>query len=226
MTKAEDALRLRRSAGRAGFTLIEVMIAMVIMSVGLFAVIHLQVVTVRGTAYAKERNEAMRIATGVANELRTRALVWQDMRGTSADPEIGVLTAATGLTLVDAPAEGTCLNDADSMFSVKSYLGRIVAPEDAFLSSTPVNVLGRGPSNAAGFLSTGAIYRVHYTAYQVAIGNQMALQISRMVLVQVFVSWDNKDHGLQDQPWNDLENNYWDRHIVAVSFFLYKVRNF
>ena len=47
-----------RVGGGRGFTLIELMVAMVVLTLGLFSIIHLQVVTVRGHAYARERNEA------------------------------------------------------------------------------------------------------------------------------------------------------------------------
>ncbi|MBW2700245.1 MAG: prepilin-type N-terminal cleavage/methylation domain-containing protein, partial [Deltaproteobacteria bacterium] len=50
------------SSKRAGFSLIEVMVAMVILTLGLFAVINLQVIAVRGNTFARARTDAQKIA--------------------------------------------------------------------------------------------------------------------------------------------------------------------
>ena len=71
--------RRRRRSGRSGYTLIELMVALVVLSLGLFSILQLQVYTVRGHAYAREKLEALRIAQGVAEELRTRSLECSDI---------------------------------------------------------------------------------------------------------------------------------------------------
>ena len=215
-----------KPGGRTGFTLIELMTAMVILSVGLFAVIHLQVVTVRGNAYAKERNEAMRIAMGAAEELRTKALAWVDEQGIIEDDPALVRTL-TGLMVADTPEVGVQMEDnANAMFALTSYIGETIAAGDDALTSQTINPLGLGPLNpaATGLSSTGAIYRIHYVAHRVR-QESVDLPSDQLIRVTVFVSWDNKDHGDQSFDWDLWRENYWDRHMVAVTFYLSKIRN-
>ena len=71
-------MRFTKRRHEPGFTLIELMVALVLLSIGLFSVIQLQVVTVRGGAFARERSEAQALANAVAEEMRARALNWVD----------------------------------------------------------------------------------------------------------------------------------------------------
>lgn len=87
--------RPRVSPNERGFTLIEAMIALLIIAFGLLALAGMQVMLSRNADVAKQRTEAMRLAqermevmrsyTGIASD-PTVPLAWQDMETVSNDP--------------------------------------------------------------------------------------------------------------------------------------------
>jgi prepilin-type N-terminal cleavage/methylation domain-containing protein len=203
-----------------GFTLIELMIAMVILSLGLFSVIHMEVVTVRGNAYARERTEAYQIATGVVEELRAQALEWVDVR-VGADPTFADVFPNI---VVTQTADDGALTLADNVKALREYRGIDIATDDGGETAMPINIHAYNTQDFAGIKSSRAIYRIHYLAVNVPLlaGD---LPSPDLVRVSIFVSWDNKDHGLQDIDWNNFWDNFWDRHMVVVTCYLTRTRN-
>ena len=201
----------------AGFSLIEVMVAMVILTLGLFAVINLQVIAVRGNTFSRARTDAQKIAQGVADEIRTEALRWVDSN---------IMTDLTWNGIMsDLPLTGAPLNNGSNLNlqvlgSVPTYQDNVIAADNVVTSALLIDVAGNtGP---------GAMYRVHYVAHGVAVEAGATVPADPdLVRVTVLVSWDSKDHGQQNYDWGAWwsgGNNYFKRHIVSVTQFLSKRR--
>lgn len=206
-----------------GFTLIELMVALVVLTMGLFSVIHLQVVTIRGHAYAREREEAYQIAQGIAENLRTRALAWEEFRPPAPSrtfeevfPEIEKITP---------PPAGGAVIDLDELAALQVYAGTNIAADTAPESAAPINVFARNPTDDPDLPGARGAYRVHYYAYDVSLVEGVPPD-GRLVRVTIFVSWESKDHGA-DVDWEDWwtgDAEYWNRHIVSVTTYLKQVR--
>ena len=218
MTPTEQ--RCRRRPGDSGFTLIELMIALVVMSLGLLSILHLQVVTVRGHAYARERTQATQIALGVAEEMRHAAKGWLSKRDGT---KVAVNTLFPNLLVLPEPAGCNQLDYAD-LRSVTRYAGQAIAASSAFLDAWRINTYGYSPDSgaAAPALWAGAIFRVHYVAHWVDLPTPAPPQ--SVFRVTVIVSWDNKDHG-EGTNWANWsgQNNFFRRHMVTKTFYLYRV---
>jgi hypothetical protein len=214
------------------------MVAMTVLSVGLFAIIHLQVVTVRGHSYARERTQAYEIAMGVAEELRTWGHGWVELPGDSGYGLAGTFTNTNpnldtnliSATLTTLPAEGGQLVFGN-LNALESYRGYKVSADGALINSRLINIFGKGPKvdgvNAAELESCAAIYRVHYVAHQVRLWAGGTLGNPDLVRVSVFVSWDNKDHGDRSYDWTQwgaAGGTFFDRNMVAVTLFLNRHR--
>ncbi len=210
--------------GKAGFTLVELMIAMVIMSVGLFAIVQMELVSLRGGGYARERMEALQIARGVVEELRARGLEWVMFAGGGKDLT-GVLPNIEAQA-IDEPASCAGLG-MDDVHSMLSYGGNTISSGNDFTNSRLVNMDGLGPNVPqvidAGSLETArAIYRVHYTATWVNLqgpsgGGGLSAISHDIVHLMVYVSWDNKDHGRQDFSWQNSDaDDFWKRNVIMI----------
>jgi prepilin-type N-terminal cleavage/methylation domain-containing protein len=223
----------KKNYGKGGFTLIELMVAMTVLSVGLFAIIHMQIVTVRGHSYARERTQAYEIAMGVAEELRTWGHGWVELPNgsgydfeetfTATNPNLSINLINS--TLAALPSEGGQIPYA-SLNSTESYRGFKVSADDTLVTARLINVFGKGPAvdgvNAAELESGAALYRVHYVAHPVRLQPGGAGNPD-LVRVSVFVSWDNKDHGDRSYDWSQWgadANTYFNRNMVAVTFYL------
>ena len=218
---------------RAGFTLIELMVAMVIMSVGLFAVIHMMVVSSRASAYSQERSTALQIAHAAAHELRARSRAWwrdprlppyngfaaafPDLAPLTADPLLGDL-APVGMAPIGffggdlAPGLGTQISVLGSTNLI-----------DAFA----INQWGNSHDMLGNVIDAeGSVYRLHFIAHQFDRRPDSFAGIPvrnwDLVRVLVVVSWDNKDQGEQNYSWTawDTDANFWRRHMVTVPVFL------
>ena len=230
--------RKRLAGGSPGFTLIELMVSMTVLSVGLFAIIHLQVVTVRGHSYARERTQAYEIAMGVAEELRTWGHGWVELPDgsgydfattfTNANPNLNINLINS--TLAALPAQGSQLAYT-SLNALESYRGFKVAADGDLGNARLINIFGMGPYvdgvDAAELESCAALYRVLYVAHPVRLQpGPGAVGSSDLVRVTVFVSWDNKDHGDRSYAWTAwaAAGTFFDRNMVAVTFFLNRHR--
>lgn len=214
--------RCKRHSGDSGFTLIELMIALVVMSLGLLSILHLQVVTVRGHAYARERTQATQIALGISEEMRNTAKAWLAKR----DGTVVLVSAIfPDLLILPDPPVGTQLAFAN-LRSVTSYAGQAIAADGAFTSAWRINTYGYSVEGGAPpALTAGAIFRVHYVAHWVDL--PLPAPPNTVFRVTVIVSWDNKDHG-EATNWTNWQNqnNFFKRHMVTKTFYLYRTSTF
>lgn len=207
---------------KRGFTLVELMVALVVLTLGLFSVIHLQVVTIRGHTYAREREEAYQIAQGIAENLRTRSLAWLDLRAAQDKTFAEVFPE---ITLTDPPPLAGTNIDIATVSSLQVYAGTTIASDGSPESAAPINVFARNPTDNPGLSGTRGAYRVHYMAYAVPLEEGQPAD-GNLVRVIIFVSWESKDHGT-DVDWSNWWNggaNYWNRHIVSVTTYLKRHR--
>ncbi len=207
---------MRMLAKRQGFTLIEIMMAMVVVSVGLFSLVHMQVVGVRGSSLAKERNEASQIARGVMEEMRIRSLAWVDLPTMKSDFEV-----VSGNMLTAIPAVGSEFGFSD-LRSVMKYHGyNIAASADV---KDALRITGAGvPETVGGLAAAGAIYRVHYVAARMRLDPTVAMASDTAVFLKVYVTWSNKDPGHGEaHDWGkwDQATTFWKRHLVTASTIL------
>jgi len=220
MTPAER--RCKRHPGDPGFTLIELMIALVVMSLGLFSILHLQVVTVRGHAYARERTQATQIALGVSEEMRYTAQGWLAKRN---GDKVAVNTLFPDLVVLPAPSVGDQLDYAN-LRSVTKYAEQDIAASSAFIDAWKINTFGASiEGGSPPDQATGALFRVHYVAHWLNL--PMPAPPNSVFRVTVVVSWDNRDHGegVNWANWHD-QNNFFKRHMVTKTFFLYRTSNY
>jgi prepilin-type N-terminal cleavage/methylation domain-containing protein len=221
------------TGGSPGFTLIELMVAMTILAIGLFAIIHMQIITVRGHSYARERTQAYEIAMGVAEELRTWGHGWvelpsgsgYDFAGTFTSTNPSLATDIISSTLAALPEAGNPLTYAN-LNSLKSYRGKEISEDFTLKKAKLVNIFGEGAS-AVELGGVGNIYRVHYVAHPIRLQSTDAVGSQDLVRVTVFVSWDNKDHGDRSYDWTkwgDDATTYFGRNMVAVTFYLSRHR--
>jgi prepilin-type N-terminal cleavage/methylation domain-containing protein len=205
-----------------GFTLIEMMAAMVVMAVGLFAIIQLQLVSIRGNAYAQEVDQAAQLAMGVMDDLRVKALEWSSNDAGSNRWNYTFENAFPDNIYPVPEKINFDYNDVQSLMFYKDKA--IAASNQANTGEPPINVFGENWSNtsATGVLG-GVIYRVHYTAYRPVINGVTSQNIVR---VTVYVSWDSKDHGDYSHAYDTLgdSNLFIQRHMVKLPFVLAKTR--
>lgn len=208
----------RAGTGRAGFTLIELMVSMIVMAIGLVGIIHMQVVTVRGNSYAMERTEALRIAQGVIGDLRARGIEWVNLHTTEKTFD-EVFNNEIQLATVAEPSTGANMVK-DDLKPQQSYGGNtgIAAGADALTDAQLLNV-------RAEVDGLGAVYRVHYAAHPVYLEPSDTTPSTDVVRVTVFVSWDNKDHG-EEYAWSSWSNDdvFWKRHMVTATAYLHRQR--
>lgn len=223
-----SSTRSQRAGGpgrRGGFTLIELMVAMVIMAVGFSALVQMGLVTVRGHSYSREWMEAYDIAQSVLEDLRARAQQWVTQAGCQVTDVNNVLPANVGGTV--KAAGNTDLQFAD-MASWPVLQGNIISNGGAtgLTDSLTANIFGLNDSTGANvFQRARSVYRVHFVAHRIpysgldVCGQQPNAQ---MIRITVFVSWDNKDHGNQDVAWDTYNNeqNFWKRHMVSMTTFV------
>ncbi|MBW1808847.1 MAG: prepilin-type N-terminal cleavage/methylation domain-containing protein [Deltaproteobacteria bacterium] len=215
-----------------GFTLFELMVAMVILAVGLFAIVQLGVVSVRGNGFSRERIEAMEIASGVLDEIKTRSSRWVDNQ-TGPDPTFAQIFP--DITLCVEPPDvldpGQPL-DIDDLEAWPTYLSGAGVRKDIADGTTPVEALkinADGEVAGCGDLTCArAIYRVHYIAYGQSL--MPPLDITDLARITIFVSWDSKDYGEKDYNWENegwwnAGVDFWKRHMVVATTEIFRGRN-
>jgi prepilin-type N-terminal cleavage/methylation domain-containing protein len=211
-----------------GYTLIELMVAMIILAMGLFAVVQMQLTSLRGNSYAKERTEAQQIASGVIEELRAKGLEWirDDSRGIDINFS-DVFKSNYKLVLIDPPPSAGQSINGSSLSSILSYMGQTISSNENFASAQMINV--RGKVLGAALDNQSAIYRVHYIAHR--LSSVITAPLFDAVRVTVYVSWDSKDFGEQQvgsaqlnwaDSWQNTDN-FWRRHIVAETTTLTQI---
>lgn len=78
--------------GQSGFTLIELMIALVILAVGILALATMQIVSIRTNAFSTEMTYATMLAQSEFEEFRNMA--YDDITPTSGTPDSKVISAS------------------------------------------------------------------------------------------------------------------------------------
>lgn len=96
--------------GDRGFSLVEVMVALVVISVGLLGIAKMQALALSSTSTARERSIAAIEAASLASTIRADRTYWANI---TTDPNVAVTTGATpGFTSSDtnlkAPTSGSC----------------------------------------------------------------------------------------------------------------------
>jgi prepilin-type N-terminal cleavage/methylation domain-containing protein len=214
----------KRAQKTRGFTLIELMAAMAVLSLGLFSIIHLQVVTVRGHSYARQRTEATLIAMQAGEELRKESQEW--VNGMQTGPvDIVSVFPKIAPQIVPTPT-GTGQLAFTDLRALENFNGRQIASGPAVDNAWRINSQGFSPDSgtATAQQALGAIYRVHYVAYYAA-PPPLAPPID-LLQVTIFVSWDNKDAGQSYDwaQWAASAANFWSRHMVVMPFYLPRSR--
>ena len=67
-----------------GFTLMEVMIAIVVLSVALLALAGLQIISIRGNSFGNHMTEAITLAKDMMEEMKNKE--WEQIQGSTDDP--------------------------------------------------------------------------------------------------------------------------------------------
>ena len=109
-------MRAVNRAGAAGFSLVEVMVALVVISVGLLGIAKMQALALSSTSTARERSLAAIEAASLASTMRADRGYWAAV---TADPNVLVTTTttttppsasftATGDSTLVAPTSGQC----------------------------------------------------------------------------------------------------------------------
>jgi prepilin-type N-terminal cleavage/methylation domain-containing protein len=96
----DEKRRLRKKTAGAGFTLLEVLIAMVIMAVGLMAIAQMQVTGIRFNAQGREMTEATTLGMGQLENLKTLPSTHAQLSDTTTDNNAD-LTSTTTVDHVD-----------------------------------------------------------------------------------------------------------------------------
>jgi len=171
-------------------------VAMVILTLGLFAVINLQVIAVRGNTFARARTDAQKIAQGVSDEIRTQGLRW--LGSNMLDYTwAGIFP---NLPLTDPPSgAGVNLNLVGSALLIDVAAG--TGPGAMYRVHYVAHLVPLAPGAAA---SPNLVRVTVYVSWDSKDHGQQDYQ------------WDDW--------WGAGGDNYFKRHVVSVTQFLSKRR--
>ena len=128
-----------KSLNNQGFTLLEVLVAIVIVSIGLLAVAGMQTTAITANASARDATIAIQFAEEMADRIRLNA---GDTPETyhGLDTNGGTATTCTGLTAQNDPALGDCIQWRSRLQSASLGLsgarGFITVTDDSPISKT------------------------------------------------------------------------------------------
>lgn len=168
-----------------GFSLVELLMVVVVTTLGFVALLNMQMATLRGLAHAKHLAEATNLAENFIEQLRLEFMSWTDLPGQGLDggasfPHIKDLVVGGGVT-PGAQATGDVVG-APGWIRAGSAAG-----DDRRVSRVgPVNALGlntgiRQAMIQPGFEGTDRPYCMHYRLTW--------LVPDRAIRVEVEVSW-------------------------------------
>lgn len=216
--------KMKAFSKAAGFTLIELMASMVVLSVGLFSIVQLQYVSIRGVSYAREMDQATQLAQGVIDSLRIQALGWADSQDTAVFTNFSqvFLTNVVQVNLADQANSNVITANLQSLLFYPP--NNSIATGQPMAAANLITMTGDSQSSP-GMLGQGALYRVNYFAYPMVDQNSQlpSTDITRIILV---VSWDNKDYGSSDYgsgQWAQ-DPNFMRRHMINIPVILSRTR--
>jgi type IV pilus assembly protein PilV len=128
----------------SGFTLIEVLVATLVLAVGLLGLLGLQATSIKNNLSAYNRSQATQLAYDMADRMRAN-------KNESLDPATGnVLTASTYLTMdsSDATAQANCA-------TVTGCTGAQMAQNDLFQWNSALENLPEGKGTITVDAATG-----------------------------------------------------------------------
>ncbi|MBI5327108.1 MAG: type IV pilus modification protein PilV [Deltaproteobacteria bacterium] len=122
-----------------GFTLLEVLIAIVVVSIGLLAVAGMQTIAIRGNASASEGTIAIQLAEEMVDRIRLNAGAAPAIYN-GLDTNGGTSTTCAGLTAQNDPALGDCIQWRSRLQDVNLGLsnarGQVAVTADSPISKT------------------------------------------------------------------------------------------
>jgi type IV pilus modification protein PilV len=155
------ATRTRKSAARSGFTLIEVMVSLGIMTMGALAVIALQTQTIRANSHARQVTTATQIAQIWLERLKEDANAWTDEA-----------------TVSGAPSDATVLNNTHYLKDIVASANRYVSPPDeAAPVSRGFDYQGSDTDAAPGVTPVPYFYCAAYRLNWVYFGQAMRADV-------------------------------------------------
>ena len=177
--------RARRHRRARGFSLVELLMVVVVTTLGFVALLNMQMATLRGLAHAKHLAQATNLAENFIEQLRLEFMSWTDIPGQGLDgggtfPHIKDLVVGGGVT-AGAQATGDVLGAPGWMRAGPT------SGEDRRVSRVgPMNPLGfnsgiRQAMIQPGFEGTDKPYCMHYRLTW--------LVPNRAIRVEVEVSW-------------------------------------
>ena len=162
MTNPNPMRARRRRHRRAGFTLIEVMVSLGVMTVGALGIIALQQHTIRSNSHARQLTTAMQIAQRWVERFKQDAATWNQLAVAGGAPTPAQVLAGT------------------------RYLSAITATPDAFqiipnTSATVSNAFdfqGNDVSNGLGGVAVGNVfYCASFRPAWVSFGGAMRIDV-------------------------------------------------
>ena len=139
------SLAARPGPRHSGFSLLEVMVALIVMSVGLLGIAKMQALALASTATARTRSLAALEAASLASTMRADRAYWAAV---TADPNVAItgtaVTAADATLLATSPACDSVPNvcpasriAARDLQEWATDLSQQIAGETAFINCTP-----------------------------------------------------------------------------------------
>ena len=113
-----------RARKQSGFGIMEVLVALVVLSLGLLSIAGLQIISIRSVHGSFVRGQAMLSAYAIADRMRANRLAVRDLDGTA----IGFYNSADGATY-QAPTDNNCTEDAGA---ATACTGAEMAAHDLF----------------------------------------------------------------------------------------------
>lgn len=144
-------IRCRHPA--SGFTLIEVMIALVVLAVGLLGVAKLFIIALQSSASSSSGTQAVNLAADIADRIRanrTATVAYQANSPIAAAPGTVCVGGALSIAVICTPAE--------------------MAAYDLYLWDQEVRCVGPGGAAAASCWAAGPAWTVTYTANPAGTG--------------------------------------------------------
>lgn len=136
-------VRQRRARAR-GFSLIEVMVALVVICVGLLGIAKMQALALSGTNIARQRSMAAFLAAGLASTMNSNRVYWASATASAASPI--TINSATGTitpaSIIAGATSSICIGTASAVPACPGTAGaQILAGFDLIRWNATVNPL-------------------------------------------------------------------------------------